>query len=115
MPMVAQGWKPSITNPLDQGTAMNESHDDPKRNQPYVPPVKKEEGHPATIDKREEAMKSPEFREALKADEARENQVLDHKDRDLWGRTGAGSEVEKTDPQTSQEREAAKAQRADGY
>lgn len=93
---------------------MTSSHDDPQRNQPYVPPVKQEEAHPSTIDSRAEAMKSPEFREALAKDEEREQQI-ENKDRDPWGRTGAGPDVEKTDPATSQEREAAKAQRSDGY
>ena len=87
------------------------------RSKPYVPaPVPPPSPNPSSVDKSAElAKKSPEFREALRKDDERERQGVFKKDQDIWGRTGAGPDVPKTDPETSQEREAAKARREEGY
>jgi hypothetical protein len=78
-----------------------------------VPPP---DPNPSTVDNsEEEARKSPGFREALRKDDEREAQAGFHSDRDIWQRTGAGPNVPKTDPQTSQQREEKKAKREGGY
>jgi hypothetical protein len=71
--------------------------------------------NPSSVDNSEEAKKSPAFREALQKDDEREKQADFHPDRDVWGRTGAGSEAKRTDPMTSQAREEKKARRENGY
>jgi len=84
----------------------------------YVPPAPGEPTgpNPSTVDSTDEAKKSPAFREALKKDDEREAQATNfNPDKDLWGRSGAGPDVHKTDPMTSQEREEKKARREDGY
>lgn len=62
-----------------------------------------------------EAMKSPAFREALHKDDEREARAEFHPDTGMWGQTGAGPDVKKTDPAISQEKEASRAQREEGY
>lgn len=64
---------------------------------------------------KERALKSPEFREALREDDAREDRANFNPDRGIFGQTGAGPAAKKTDPLTSQEREASHAQREEGY
>lgn len=83
----------------------------------YVPPASDRPTgpHPSSIDNSDEAKKSPAFKEALRKDDEREKSADFHPDRDLWGRTGAGPDVKKTDPMTSQEREEKKVRREDGY
>jgi|GEM_PF-2004402 len=71
---------------------------------------------PAEIDNAErEKRRSPAFREALRKDDERERQSGFRKDRNIWGRTGAGPDVPKTDPQDSQKREEGRARREEGY
>ncbi|RZL66333.1 MAG: hypothetical protein EOP81_01160 [Variovorax sp.] len=62
-----------------------------------------------------EAMKSPEFREALRKDDERERQADYKPVTGMWGQTGAGPDVKKTDPAISQKKEESRAQREEGY
>lgn len=62
-----------------------------------------------------EAMKSPAFREALRKDDEREARADFNPDTGMWGQTGAGPDVAKTDPAVSQKKEASRAQREEGY
>ena len=83
----------------------------------YVPPApaKPAVPHPATIDSKSEAMKSPAFREALRKDDEREARADFQPDSGIFGQTGAGPDVPKTDPMTSQAREEKKARKENGY
>ena len=83
----------------------------------YVPPAPAEPAvaHPATVDSKGEAMKSPAFREALRKDDEREAQADFQPDSGIFGQTGAGADLPKTDPMTSQAREEKKARKENGY
>ncbi|VWX63642.1 hypothetical protein VARIO8X_90511 [Burkholderiales bacterium 8X] len=96
---------------------MTDTRKDQDRATPYIPPkVAPPEDNPSTVDNSTKvAEESPDFQKALAKDDERERAGLHQEDRDAWDRTGAGPGVEKTDPMTSQEREASKAQREVGY
>jgi hypothetical protein len=83
----------------------------------YVPPAPNEPTppNPSTVDNTEEAKKSPAFREALKADDAREAQAQFEPDKDLWGRSGAGADVAKESPHSAQKHQEENAKRENGY
>lgn len=84
----------------------------------YVPPAPVEpsaEDLKKAEEVKAEAMKSPAFREALRKDDEREDRAAFNPDTGMWGQTGAGPDVKKTDPAISQEKEASRAQREEGY
>jgi hypothetical protein len=83
----------------------------------YVPP---EPGatpasSPSLVDSKAEASKSPAFVEALKKDDEREANSDFSPDKDLWGRSGAGADVVKKAPESSQRTEEKRADREEGY
>lgn len=70
----------------------------------HVPPESGDPArpNPSTIDNSEKAKQtSPEFKKALEKDDAREAQSDFSIDKDLWGRSGAGPDVSKTDAEDS--------------
>jgi hypothetical protein len=72
--------------------------------------------NPSTVDNSEQRKKeSPEFREALKKDDAREAQSDFSIDKDLWGRSGAGPDVGKIDPEDSLKGPPPPARHEEGY
>jgi len=71
--------------------------------------------NPSTIDNSAKAKASPAFREALKKDDAREAQSDFSVDKDLWGRSGAGPDVTKTDPEHARNMQPQPSRREDGY
>jgi hypothetical protein len=83
----------------------------------YVPPESGDspKTHPSLVDSKEEASKSPAFREALKKDDEREARSDFAPDKDLWGRSGAGPDVAKKTPESSQKTEEKRADREEGY
>jgi hypothetical protein len=71
--------------------------------------------NPSTIDNSAKAKASPAFREALKNDDAREAQADFSADKDLWGRSGAGPDVSKTDPEDTAKTRPQPTRREEGY
>jgi hypothetical protein len=72
--------------------------------------------NPSTIDNSEQAKKaSPAFREALEKDDAREAQSDFAIDKDLWGRSGAGPDASKTDPEDSLKTPPPRTRHEEGY
>ena len=59
--------------------------------------------------------RSAAFEEALLKDDEREEQSNFNPDRDIFGQTGAGPDVAKTDPRVSQKKEEGNARREEGY
>jgi hypothetical protein len=59
--------------------------------------------------------RSGAFREALRKDDEREEQSNFNPDRGIFGQTGAGPDVAKTDPRLSQKKEETRARREEGY
>ncbi|MDO9404026.1 MAG: hypothetical protein Q7T87_08355 [Polaromonas sp.] len=89
-----------------------------RTNTRFVPPEPKEPTEQELAkanETKEKAMQSPEFRDALRKDDEREARAVFNRDQGVWGQTGAGPDVKKTDPEHSQEREASRAQREEGY
>lgn len=83
----------------------------------HVPPEPGDptRANPSTIDNSAEAKTSPAFREALKNDDAREAHATFAIDKDLWGRSGAGPDVTKTDPEDPQKTQPQPKRREEGY
>jgi len=59
--------------------------------------------------------RSAAFEEALRKDDEREEQSNFNPDRGIFGQTGAGPDVAKTDPRVSQKKEEGNARREEGY
>ena len=59
--------------------------------------------------------RSAAFEEALRQDDQREERSNFNPDRGIFGQTGAGPDVAKTDPRVSQKKEEGRARREEGY
>lgn len=83
----------------------------------HVPPEPGDpaKANPSTVDNSDKAKDSPAFREALKNDDAREAHATFSVDKDLWGRSGAGPDVSKSDPEDPRKTEPQPKRREEGY
>jgi len=78
-------------------------------------PAGADDSAPASADAVHAEDRSGAFKEALRRDDEREERSNFNPDRGIFGQTGAGPDVAKTDPRVSQKKEEARAQREEGY
>lgn len=105
------------TNAVPPTTFQEFPLNDDRTQSRHVPPEPGDPArpNPSTIDNSAKAKASPAFREALKKDDAREAQSDFSVDKDLWGRSGAGPDVTKTDPEHARNMQPQPSRREDGY